>query len=166
MSEATVAPLEERLAGGAGAWGVSFTVGGRLHACDALLVEEVLDQPSLRPLPDMPHHVAGILSVRGSLLPVLDLARLLAPAAEGGGAGESPPSEAERAGCAVLLLAIGEHRVGVRVEGTGGVLFLDPAAVRLATPAERERSPGLLGVARTEAGLLTILDPVAMLERR
>lgn len=45
----------------------------RLYALDIELVERVIRAVEIRPLPGGPEIVAGLLNVRGSLLPVVDL---------------------------------------------------------------------------------------------
>lgn len=53
---------------------VLFTLRGHLFAIRAGHVREVARIPALQPLAEAPRHVAGVVDVRGHLVPVVDLA--------------------------------------------------------------------------------------------
>ena len=52
---------------------LSFTLGGEVYAVDILRVQEIRGWEPVRPLPDVPPHVKGVLDLRGTIVPVLDL---------------------------------------------------------------------------------------------
>jgi purine-binding chemotaxis protein CheW len=52
---------------------VLFRVDSRRCALDARSVEEVLAAVAVRPLPGQPRYVAGVIDLRGTIVPVLDL---------------------------------------------------------------------------------------------
>lgn len=55
-----------------------FSLQGRRYGIDLAVVAEVIDPPSLYPIPKAPPCFLGIMQVHGSLIPVLDLAAYLA----------------------------------------------------------------------------------------
>lgn len=56
---------------------LSFTVGDDFYAVETRHVVEVLPFLAPRPIPHAPAHVAGVFTYRGSLVAVIDMARLL-----------------------------------------------------------------------------------------
>ncbi len=64
-----------------------FGVGGRTFAIDIQTIREILKPRSVTPVPHAPGHVAGVLNLRGAMVPVIDLHRALLgrPAEDGRG---------------------------------------------------------------------------------
>jgi purine-binding chemotaxis protein CheW len=50
-----------------------FRLDGRRHALDASSVVEVLPALAVSPLPGQPAYVAGVIDLRGAIVPVIDL---------------------------------------------------------------------------------------------
>lgn len=124
---------------------IAFDVGGELHGCDILMVQEVVTRPTIHHLPDVPPHLLGVLRLRGELLPVLDVAATLGLALAG------PPS-------AVLIAEIGDRCVGVAVDGIREVVIVPPGAVRPAPSTGSARDEYVVGVARVDGVLLNLVD--------
>ncbi|MBI5015233.1 MAG: purine-binding chemotaxis protein CheW [Deltaproteobacteria bacterium] len=64
-----------------------FRVGGRTFALDIMGIREILRNQTVTPLPHTPPHIAGVVNLRGALIPVVDLRPALlgpdaSPAAE------------------------------------------------------------------------------------
>jgi chemotaxis-related protein WspB len=56
---------------------IVFEAGAERFGLDVSRVREVLPVPTLRPLPSAPEYVAGLFVYHGTLVPVIDLSRLL-----------------------------------------------------------------------------------------
>ncbi len=56
---------------------LTFTAGSNRHAVDAARVVELVPRVALRAVPHAPEHLAGLLSSRGPVVPVIDLRLLL-----------------------------------------------------------------------------------------
>lgn len=54
-----------------------FLVGGRTFAADIRGIREILRNQRFTPVPHTPPHVAGVLNLRGELIPVVDLHSVL-----------------------------------------------------------------------------------------
>lgn len=54
-----------------------FDVGGRTCALDVSQIREVVRWSPVTPLPDAPELIDGVLDLRGSIVPVIDLGRAL-----------------------------------------------------------------------------------------
>lgn len=65
-----------------------FSVGGRTFACDIMGIQEILRNQRITPVPHSPPHVAGVVNLRGALIPVVDLRWVLL-----GQAAEPPPED-------------------------------------------------------------------------
>ena len=129
---------------------IAFRLGGEVHACDIHLVEEVVNRPRLHPLPDMPARLLGVLRLRGELVPVVDIAPLLELEL-----GSRTP--------AVLVVGIGDTRLGVAVDSAEDVLELSPADYRQPPLSGGERDQHVVGVARVQGRLLNLVDLEEML---
>ncbi len=52
---------------------LSFNLGGEDYGVDILRVQEIRGWEELRPLPDTPEYVKGVLDMRGTIVPIIDL---------------------------------------------------------------------------------------------
>lgn len=52
---------------------LSFNLGGDDYCVDILRVQEIRGWEELRPLPDTPEYVKGVLDLRGTIVPIIDL---------------------------------------------------------------------------------------------
>ncbi len=52
-----------------------FQVGGRVFAMDIMIIREILRHQVVTPIPSAPPHIAGVVNLRGELIPVIDLDR-------------------------------------------------------------------------------------------
>lgn len=151
MTEELIPPLRERLVTGEPLQLVALRLAGELYACDVMAVEEVVTGERIHRLPDMPVEVLGVLSLRGSLIPVVDLASRL---------GLKPITVAVPS---ILVLRTGSVRIGVAAEDVSEVLAVEPAQVRAAPGSARDRETYILGVARMGDVILSLIDPVEIL---
>jgi purine-binding chemotaxis protein CheW len=142
------------LEGGSGVQAVAFRLGGELHGCDIRLVEEVVVKREVHPLPDMPPHLLGVLLLRGEMVPVMDVAPALGLTLRR----DAIPS--------VLVVGMGESRVGVAAEAVREVLEVPADAVRPAPHTGGDRDAYVVGVARLEAGLVNLIDLAEILRER
>lgn len=139
---------------GEGAQAVAFRLGGELHGCDIRLVEEVVTKRQIHPLPDVPPHLLGMLLLRGEMVPVMDIAPALGLALA---AGKAP---------SILVIGIGDARIGVAAEAVHEVLEVPGDAIRPAPHTGGDRDAYVLGVARLEIGLVNLIDLAEILRER
>ena len=52
---------------------LTFSLGGEEYAIDILHIREILEYTRLTPVPMMPSFIAGVLNLRGAVVPVVDL---------------------------------------------------------------------------------------------
>jgi len=70
-----------------------FETEGRLYALDVSQVREIVRSQEVTPLPMAPRLIEGVIDLRGAVIPVLDLARVL---------GGTPPEETPQSRIVVL----------------------------------------------------------------
>jgi len=52
---------------------LSFELAGEIYGVDILKVREIKGWEEVRPLPDMPEYIKGVLDLRGVIVPIVDL---------------------------------------------------------------------------------------------
>lgn len=122
-----------------------FFIGPVEYAIDLMRIDEILQPQRVTPLPHAPPWVAGVMNLRGALVPVVELRRRLQI--------EGPAPERIKPRWLVCLL--GRRRVALIVEGVSGMMRvpraglqpvppfvghgLDPAVIGACGPADRTR---------------------------
>jgi purine-binding chemotaxis protein CheW len=56
---------------------VGFVIGEELFGVDILSVQEIIRDTSITPIPDAPDFLEGVINLRGSIIPVIDLRKRL-----------------------------------------------------------------------------------------
>ncbi len=119
-------------------------LGGDRYALGVEWVREALRSSPVTPLPGAPRTVAGVLNVRGEIIPALETSEILARAERG------------RPGPVVVVEA-GGRRVGLTVDE-----LVDVVPVPLGL--EPRDDPSLLGSALIDGALIGVLDVPALLD--
>jgi purine-binding chemotaxis protein CheW len=91
-----------------------FTIGDATYALEVECVREIVRMAKIAPLPNAPDLIEGVIDLRGSLIPVLDLARVL-------GRGEGRSDARAR----VAVLDFGGLVSGLWVDSATQVLTLE-----------------------------------------
>ena len=92
-------------------------------------VREIIKLVDITEVPRLPSFVLGVISVRGEVIPVMDLRQRV-------GLGRSTPSRAMR----IVIVQHGAQRFGLKVEGVAGLASFRASAI--------EPAPGIFGVTR------------------
>ncbi len=127
---------------------VLFRVNDGWYGVDIMRVAEVIRLPKLARLPSMPNYVAGVILMRESLVPVMDLRdRLrLAPA---------PPYSTSR----IIVLSLPGQQIGVLADEVSGVA---PVAMERIHPTpsvmEKEVAAFLIGVTNIRDRLVALIN--------
>lgn len=130
---------------------VVLAVGGERYGVDAQHVREVLVLTGLAPVPGTPAFWSGLVNVRGTLYPVLDLGRYLSLP-------DAPAAERRRS---VVLISGTRLTIGMAVDGT-------PETRRVPTASIGPALAGVSQALRTAVrgvtdDLLTVLDVEVLL---
>ena len=127
---------------------LGFELAGQSYAVPLGDVREIVRPEAPTPVPGAPAGVLGIISLRGSIITVLDGCRRL-----GLGAGNAGPDQR------LVVLQGEEEHVAVRIDALRDVLDLDTAELMPPppTPTVRNNEP-VLGVLHRGDGFITLLD--------
>lgn len=131
---------------------LGFELGGQACGISIWDVQEVLQMVELTPVPDAPTYVAGAINLRGSVLPVIDMATLI------GLPGEPPTLDTP-----IIVVHRDDVHLGLIVHSVQDVVELRAGDVD--TPTEIYPMRRLLaGVARTDQGLVMLYELERVLE--
>ncbi len=131
---------------------LTFRLGQETFAMPILSIKEILEYPTLTNVPLMAACVRGVLNLRGSVVPVVDLAVRF---------GREPGQQTRRT-CVVIIevQADGEWMdVGVVVDGVNQVIDI-PASEIEPPPSfgARLRADFIKGMGKVDGGFVVILD--------
>lgn len=116
-----------------------FRLGERVFAVDIACIREILRSHAVTAVPRAPAHLAGVLNLRGELLPVFDLHRALLGAAPGEGTEETR----------LVVLRAGGRMAGVVVDQVLDVTSV-PVRELQPVPGSRPGSSAVAAVFRSE----------------
>ncbi len=131
---------------------LTFSLGEELYALDVGGVREVLEMTRITPLPRTPEYLRGVINVRGSVVPVVDLRLKLG----------MPRSQKTIDTCIVVLdITVDDSpvTVGILVDAVQEVVDFDSARIEppphLGTAMEAEL---IQGIGKREDRFVMILD--------
>lgn len=129
---------------------LSFRMGAHLYAAPLADVSEVVRVGELTAVPGADADLLGVRPLRGRVVPVLDGRRRL-------GLPLLPPPESAQV--RLVILAYGQHLVGLRVDAVGELLSSDGLEIAPAPPGRvsREDDP-VIGVLPWQGGFVVLLD--------
>jgi purine-binding chemotaxis protein CheW len=134
---------------------VLLDLGGEAYGVEIGHVEEIIRMQSVTRIPNGPDFIEGVTNLRGRVIPVLDLRKRFGLVA-------SAPTRRSR----IVVGELGEHTVGLVVDGVSEVLLVGADAVEppstLVTSAD---SAFLRGVAKLDERLILLLDLSRILTR-
>jgi purine-binding chemotaxis protein CheW len=127
---------------------LAFRLADEEYAVDILMIREIIRLVDITRVPRRPSFVKGIISLRGTIIPVIDLRTRL-------GLAESPPDRSTR----ILVVGLGRGLIGVIADSVTDVVKVKQCDVE-PPPAVRGGSSAahLKGVSRINERLLILLD--------
>ncbi len=139
---------------------IIFRLHGGLYGMPSMAVEEVFSLPELMPIAEAPPYIAGLLSVRGAITPIIDLDLRL---------GRAPHRPAVTD--VVILFGVDGHRFGLIVDEVLEVRRI-PVEDRSPVPEYGQAAEGQAGeiparfisaIGRTADGMVALIDPPTLL---
>jgi purine-binding chemotaxis protein CheW len=126
---------------------LSFRLGGEVYAVLVADVREVLKTYHLTTVPNTPHYILGVMSLRGAMLPIIDLCKRfgLAPAAN---------DEKSR----IVVVSSTDEEVGLLVDQVTGVFRVLPDEIKPVPENLEQGAEFLRGIVRTADRLHILLD--------
>lgn len=135
---------------------VGFVIGEDRFALDILMVQEIIKTTKITNLPNSPNFIEGVINLRGSIIPVIDLSRRLSL---------NPASE-DNANSRIIIANVENRVTGFLVDSVSKVLKIIASEIE---PAPDIVIAGLetqyiIGVCEIDEKLITILDFSRILE--
>jgi purine-binding chemotaxis protein CheW len=128
---------------------LAFRLGAEEYALLVEQVREVIKLWEITSVPNAPDYVLGVISLRGKVLPVVDLCKRL---------GLPPGVKDEKS--RIIVVSLDDEETGLIVERVTGVVRLSPDDIRPApdTIAKGAGAEFLRGIARKNEKLYILLD--------
>lgn len=157
MQANSTAGADGNVAGNDGQY-LSFTLGGEDYGLDILKVQEIRGWEAVRPLPDTPDYIKGVLDMRGIIVPIVDL-RL-----------RFDVGRAEYTPTTVIIVATTQHEgreqvMGMVVDGVSDVLDASEDKIRPAPNLGSKISTRFIrGVVTRDSRMVILLDVDRLLD--
>ena len=131
---------------------IIFKLGREEYGMDILKVQEIKRMMSITRVPSTPSFIKGVINLRGSVLPVIDLRTRL-------GLFEAELTEAAR----IIVVLVNEGVVGFIVDEVVEVTTINPQNVEaLQTLSNGLSAEYISGIAKADARLYIMLNPDAI----
>ncbi len=131
---------------------LTFLLSGEMYAVGILNVKEIIEYGQLTEIPMMPAFIRGVINLRGSVVPVIDLS------ARFGG----HTTETSRRTCIVIIELVHDeehHDIGVVVDAVSEVLEVSSADIEPAPSfGAKIRADFIAGMGKIAGKFVIILD--------
>ncbi len=127
---------------------VAFCVGDQEYCVNIMSVREIRGWTKETSLPLTPPFVRGVINLRGSVVPVVDLASRL-------GLEQTEPSARH----VIIIMQIGEQAVGLVVDAVSDILTILKEKIQPTPDVSSEAAKGFVeGVLAMEERMINLLD--------
>lgn len=126
---------------------LSFRIGGEEYGLDLLSVQEIRGYERCTHLANAPEFVKGIINLRGTIVPILDMRLRF-------GIGD-PRYDALTV---VIILNVADRTFGMVVDSVKDVIALSREQIRPAPDLGKVDMDALIGVATMDDGMVILLD--------
>jgi len=131
---------------------LSFMLGQDMFAIGILAVREILEYAGVTPVPQMPPSISGVINLRGTAVPVMDLALRL----------ERQPSPIGKRTCIIVVEVDGGDGpfvIGILVDAVNAVLDIPAAEIEPAPSfGAQVRADLLQGIGKVNGRFVLLLN--------
>ena len=131
---------------------LTFMLGGEMFAMGILAIKEIIEYSTLTEVPMMPASVRGVINLRGSVVPVVDLSVRF---------GRTPAAVTKRTCIVIVEISLNDTRqdVGVVVDAVNEVLEIPAEDIEPApTFGTRIRTDFIQGMGKVNNRFVILLD--------
>lgn len=121
---------------------IIFRLGSEYFATETEKIQNISDMMQITKVPTAPSHILGLINLRGSIKPLVNISMLL-------------NVEADNNDSNIIILKIEDEEVGIKVDEVIEVVEIDQSNVQSGTSEGKEY---IRGVIEFNNKLLTIID--------
>ena len=126
---------------------VTFIIGEQEYCIDIMSLREIRGWTPATALPDSPDYVKGVINLRGSVLPIIDLAKRLDLAS-------AEPSERS----VVMITQIGDQIMGLLADAVSDILTIDPTTIQPTPEMSKEGGVSFVkGLVAIESRMISVI---------
>jgi purine-binding chemotaxis protein CheW len=127
---------------------LTFTLGAEEYGVEILKIQEIKGYSPITPLPNAPAHVLGVLNLRGTIVPILDLRRKF-----------GLPAVEHTAVTVIVVVQVQGKTLGFLVDAVSDVLTVTGEAIQPAPDCAGQLDTACFtGLAQTGEKLVILLD--------
>ncbi len=126
---------------------LSFRLGGEEYAVLVADVREVLKMFQLTTVPNTPDYILGVMSLRGTMLPIIDLCRRF-----------GLPAGVQDQKSRIVVVSSADEELGLLVDRVTGVFSILPDEIKPAPENIEQGAEFLRGIVRQGERLFILLD--------
>ncbi len=124
---------------------IGFLLNENEYIIPILKVQEIIKIPQITKMPGVPYYVEGVTNLRGRVIPIINLKRIL-------------NLTEEQEGNKVVVISTGRITFGALVDNITGVVNIDEKSIEPAEEFLKHGDNHIEGVARIDDRLLILLD--------
>jgi chemotaxis signal transduction protein/chemotaxis regulatin CheY-phosphate phosphatase CheZ len=132
---------------------IGFKLNGSEYTIPILKVREIINTPSITRLPQSPHYMRGIINLRGKIIPVVDLRKLIS-------VGETGLNGSTK----VIVVSSGKIAFGILVDSITSVVNINESDIEPPEGFMQEHIEQVEGVAKLDDRLVVLLDTNKLVE--
>ncbi|MBQ2313782.1 MAG: chemotaxis protein CheW [Treponema sp.] len=135
---------------------VTFQLGKELYGVDIMDVKEIVKVQAVRPIPNAPYYVEGIINLRGEIIPIINLHKRFHIQTLVSTTEEDEDTEDEGG---FIILDIEGNKIGIIIDRVARVIGVSTGEIK--PPPQMLNGIGteyIQGVVRQESSYLIILD--------
>jgi purine-binding chemotaxis protein CheW len=127
---------------------ISFTIGDEEYGVDIMAIREIKGWSATTELPNTPAFIRGVINLRGSIVPILDLRARF-------GAARTDASERH----VIIVVAVGTRVAGILVDAVADIITVATGDIQPVPQLEHTATAGFLtGLVAVEGRMVALLD--------
>lgn len=127
---------------------ISFTIGGEEYGIDIIAIREIKGWSPTTTLPETPPYMRGVIDLRGSIIPILDLrARFTGVLTE------------VSSRHVIMVVNVEGRDLGILVDAVADILTVAPGQIQPVPELEQaQRTEALAGIVAVDGRMVALLD--------
>lgn len=127
---------------------ISFAIGDEQYGVDIMAVREIKEWSNVTHLPEQPDYLRGVLSLRGAMVPIIDLRCRF-----GEGLTDATPTHI------VIIVQIGDRQVGLLADRVLDIVSYESDGIQpVPRVAEARQADFLSGLISIEGTMIALID--------